>query len=262
MAKREVKSKRTRKLKVSKAAKKAVMRKGGNSQKKSTTEPSAGRVLLADDDIAFRDALAEWFKVKEFEVTCTGGVNDSIESVCEGQFDAIILDMHMPETPGGEDIQKDAGLTVTRLLKRYADMDKSVIVIVVTGHPSTRDCFATVDAGAYYLPKHMLDADKHVINIGDKLVTECERLIKQQGKEEPSRPRPFDHYGELIEKFPGKAVAVLAGTANIGGLKTTKIGKYKVLSASTVTELKKMILANPLLRSALPVVLEIWKEDY
>ena len=263
MAKRAAKRKGTRKRDLSKNARNAVKRKSPKRSKKSRAKPKTSKpvVLIADDDQPFRQALANLFRDEDFKVECTAGVDDSIKSVCRGEFDVIILDMHMPEKPGQGEIKPDAGLIVARLLRRYADMDRSVIVVVFTGYPSVRDCLATVDAGAYYLPKCTLDKDKHVIDMGYELVKECRRLIDVRGKEPTSRLWLVDHYAELTEKFPGQTIAVLDGAAQTGDLETTNIAGSKVVSAPTAEKLRKKILQNPSLRKAMPLVLEIWKEE-
>jgi CheY-like chemotaxis protein len=263
MAKRVVKKKGTKKGNLSRNAKKAVKKKIRKRSKQLSATPKRYQptVLIADDDKMFRHVLAELFKNEGFRVTCTAGVDDSIDSVCKRRFDVIILDMHMPEEPGHPEIKPDAGLIVTRLLRRYADMDKSVIVVVFTGYPSVQDCFATVDSGAYYLPKYTLDMDEHMTEMGYELAKECKRLHNLKDKEAASRLWLVDNYVELTEKFPGQTIAVLDEAAQTGDLKTTNIAGSKVVSAPTAEKLHKRILRNPLLRNAEPIILEIWKEE-
>jgi CheY-like chemotaxis protein len=232
-----------------------------NKRDKRATVTQKPRVLIADDDKDFSESLAALFENEGFKVVCKAAVDPSIESICGEFFDVIVLDMHMPER-GEREIRPDAGLLVTRLSRQYADVDKSVIIVVFTGYPRVKDCFAAIDTGAYYLPKNVIDADRGEVDMCMELVQTCQKLIDQRHKKKSSRPWLESHYSELMKRFPGQAVAVLDMDADTGDLKTTKIGEYKVFSAPTVKQLKKIILRDPRLREAMPLVLDIWKEEH
>ncbi len=233
---------------------------------KSTSSASAKsggkpRVLIVDDDEPFRQSLAALFQHQGFNVECTGSVKPSVDLVSEKQFNVIVLDMYMPEQVGHE-IKTDSGLVMTNLLKKYTDMNKSAIIVVLTGYPKVQDCFSAVDAGAYYLPKCALDVKRSVIDMGQELVKECKQIIDKRSKEKPkSRLWMIDNYTELLNKFPGQAIAVLDKAAETGDIETLSVGECKIVSAPSVQELKAMILHNPLLRKAMPVIIEIWKEE-
>jgi ActR/RegA family two-component response regulator len=218
------------------------------------------RVLIVDDDKPFRESLAALFQQNDFEVDCRESVNASIDLVCRKPFDVIVLDMYMPEQVGHA-IESNSGLVVTTLLRKYADMNNSAILVVLTGYPSVQDCFAAVDAGAYYLPKCALDVHRSVIRMGEELVRECGEIIRRRSKKPKSRVWMADYYTELLSKFPGQAIGILDKGAETGDIKTISVGECKVVSAPSIKELKAMILQNSLLRKAMPVMLEIWKEE-
>lgn len=268
MAKKVGKKRRSAKPATTKGTKATRMVTETRSNKRVVTRRKTSKpsVFIADDDKKFRESLVKLFEDEGFKVTCSASMEDPIQSVCKGSFDVIVLDMYMPEEEGGE-IKEDAGLVVAQLLKKYTDMNKSVILVVFTGYPSVKDCLATIDSGAYYLPKCTLDIHGHVLDMSGQLVKECKRLVAERSK----RPRPserptsrlwlVDNYTELMERFSGQAIGVFDKGAEIGDLKTTSIGEHKVVSALTVEALRTMILQNPLLRKAQPLVLEIWKEE-
>lgn len=218
------------------------------------------RVLIVDDDEFFRNSLVAWFQNEGFDVECTGSVNASIDLVCEKQFDIIVLDMHMPEQVG-QPIKTDSGLAMATLLKKYADINRLAVLIVLTGYPSVEDCFTATDVGAYYLPKLVLDIDRHIVNWAKELVRECKLIIHKRSKKPKSRLWMVDYYAEMVNKFPGQAIGVLDKAAETGDIETVSFGECKVVSAPSVEELKMMILQNPLLRKAMPVILEMWKEE-
>jgi ActR/RegA family two-component response regulator len=218
-------------------------------------------VLIADDDEFFRGTLAALFQHEGFYVTCVGNVDDIFELVAREKFDVIVIDMYMPKTKMGP-IETDAGLVVIpAILRKYAEINAQAILVVLTGFPNVRDCFATIDAGAYYIPKAAISINRHVVDMGNELVQECKTLIERRREKNTSRPWLEGHYSELMKMFPGQAVAVLNQDTETGKLKTTEIGEYKVVSSPSVEKLKKMILRNPLLRKAMPLILDIWKEE-
>lgn len=225
--------------------------------KRKVPRPS---VLIVDDDDSFRDSLAALFRREGFDVFDRAAVFPSIESIRKKSFDVVVLDMLMPERTG-EPLRQDAGLLTTQSLKQYADMDKTTILVVFTGYPSVQHCFAAIDAGAYYLPKCVFDVDRNLLDMSAELVQECKRLIAKRREEKIPRPWLEGHYRELMERFPGRAVAILEKSTDTGGLKTTILGQYKIVSAPTVKQLKDVILRNPALRKAMPLILDIWKED-
>lgn len=259
---KKVAKKTTRRRDTSHAAKvpkKKTRERSKNAQGKAET--ARPRVLIADDDKPFRESLVAQFATEGFSVTCATSIRDSVRLARRQRYHVIVLDMYMPEKPGKGEAAPEAGLTVTRLLKRYGDLQKDVIVVVFTGYPSARDCFATIDAGAYYLPKYCSYADMGVVDMAGKLAAECKRLVQTRHNQSHSRMWLVAHYAELVEKFSGQAIAVLQGATKTGRLKTTQIGDRKVVSAPTVERLNARILRNPLLREAMPLVLEIWGDE-
>jgi len=71
-----------------------------------------------------------------------------------------------------------------------------------------------------------------------------------------------EHFSELVEQFGGKTIAVIdAETAAAMPLKEgTIIGDRRVFTAKTREKLRGMIVRNPKLRRAAPVLLSIPKE--
>lgn len=212
-------------------------------------------VLIADDDESFRDALADLFKAEGFDVECVGTVDEALNAVSRAHYDVVVLDMVMPEHEGKE-IRENAGLlAATRVLHHYADLTEDDIVVVFTGYPNAADCFATMDVGAYYLPKNVPDT-----SMSGELVRECKRRLKKRQRRTRTRKRTWlvDHYKQLADEFGGKAVAILDAQTDTGRLKTASIGGRKVIAAPNADILRKRIIKNPTLRAAMPLILEIW----
>ena len=95
------------------------------------------RILLVDDDEALRQALAEQLKLhEEFTTVEEGGGQAALER-CKGEsFDAIVLDVGLPDIDGRE---------VCRLMRRGG---VKCPVIMLTASATDADQILGLDAGA------------------------------------------------------------------------------------------------------------------
>ncbi len=102
----------------------------------------SGRILIADDDRAIRDALGRALSLAGYEVlTAVDGVA-ALTAVNEQRPDLALLDVMMPNVDG---------LTVCRVLR--AEHNR-LPVLMLTARTETSDRVAGLDAGADdYLPK-------------------------------------------------------------------------------------------------------------
>ena len=61
------------------------------------------KILLADDDDALRDSLAEQLQLhEEFESTGVGTAKDGLNLLENEYFDVILLDVGLPDMVGGK----------------------------------------------------------------------------------------------------------------------------------------------------------------
>lgn len=241
-------------------AKNATNRKAKNTKSPPKQKDRKLRVLIVDDNEPFRESLMALFDYEGFKVEFSASVNSSIEVLRKKKFDVIVLDVQMPEH-SGQEIRKDSGLVITNLLKKYVDINKSAVLVVFTGYPNVRDCFAAVDMGAYYLPKAALDVKRDLVDMSSELVTVCKQIINNRKQKPNTRIWMVDHHDELLNKFPGQALGVIYESVETGDVKTVTIGECKVVNAPSVKELKEMIIHNPVLRKAMPIIFEVWEKD-
>ena len=99
---------------------------------------SPARVLLADDDESFIDALRPLIE-NQPALTVVGSAQDglaAIELVDELQPDAVVIDLHLPVV--------DGVATVARLRKDHPDL----CLLALTGDPDPELHRAVTDAGA------------------------------------------------------------------------------------------------------------------
>ena len=99
--------------------------------------PGQKKILLVDDDQPLRQSLAEQLHLHEEFSTHEVGSGAAALEICKSQgFDAIILDVGLPDMDGRE---------VCRLLRRNG---VSAPVIMLTGADSDADAILGLDSGA------------------------------------------------------------------------------------------------------------------
>lgn len=94
------------------------------------------RILLIDDEQDFMDALADRMRDRGMQVSTTTSPIEALEKADEENFDAIILDLMMPEMNGLE--------TLTRLREKNPDLQ----IILLTGHATIEKGVEAMKLGA------------------------------------------------------------------------------------------------------------------
>jgi DNA-binding NtrC family response regulator len=88
----------------------------------SRRERMAEKVLLVDDEQDFLDTLSERMRDRGMNVSTTTSADDALKKVDTEPYDAIVLDLMMPEMDGLE------------LLKAIKKKKPELQVILLTGH--------------------------------------------------------------------------------------------------------------------------------
>ncbi len=95
------------------------------------------RILLVDDDVSLRKALADQLELhEEFETTEVGTAALAIEAIEHGAFDAILLDVALPDMDGRD---------VCRLVRRKAIHTP---IIMLSGLAGEADAILGLESGA------------------------------------------------------------------------------------------------------------------
>lgn len=101
-----------------------------------------GRILIADDDRAIREALERLLGMEGHDVAAVPDGAAVLDAVGASEVDLLVLDLMMPSVDG---------LTVCRLLRAEGNR---VPILMLTARTETSDRVAGLDAGADdYLPK-------------------------------------------------------------------------------------------------------------
>ena len=94
------------------------------------------KILLVDDETEFLESLAERMRVRGMEVTTATSATEALKKVQEESYDAIILDLQMPQIDGLEALE---------ILKKK---NPEIQVILLTGHATVEKGVEAMKLGA------------------------------------------------------------------------------------------------------------------
>jgi DNA-binding NtrC family response regulator len=94
------------------------------------------RVLLVDDEVDFLEAMSERMEARGIKVSTATSASEAIRLAEEESFDAIIVDLMMPEMDGIEAL---------KLIKKKKPESQ---VILLTGHASVQKGVEAMKLGA------------------------------------------------------------------------------------------------------------------
>ncbi|MBW2217559.1 MAG: response regulator [Deltaproteobacteria bacterium] len=105
------------------------------------------KVLLVDDEKDFLDALGERMANRGMNVSTTTSAKDAVKKVQEESYDAIVLDLQMPEMDGIE------------ALKAIKKINPDMQVILLTGHATVEKGIEAMKLGAMDLIEKPADIE-------------------------------------------------------------------------------------------------------
>lgn len=100
------------------------------------------RILVAEDEIALASALKKIFEKSNYSADVVHNGVDAIEYIKSGNYDAVILDLMMPEIDGME------------VIKRVRAAKNDIPILVLSAKTEIDDIVLGLDSGANdYMPK-------------------------------------------------------------------------------------------------------------
>ena len=94
------------------------------------------RILIVDDEADFLEVMAERMSARGVEVATAPSAHEALRQVEEGRFDAVILDLRMPEIDGLE------------TLKAIKAKQPEAQVILLSGQATLQDGIEAMKLGA------------------------------------------------------------------------------------------------------------------
>ena len=94
------------------------------------------RVLLVDDEKDFLDIMAERMEARGMEVSTATSAADALEMVIAESYDAVIMDLMMPEMDG------------FKALKLFKETRPDVPIILLTANVPEEKCIEAIKLGA------------------------------------------------------------------------------------------------------------------
>ena len=111
------------------------------------------RILLVDDEEEFLDILSERMRNRGMEVVTASSAKEALEKIEEDLFDAIILDMMMPEMNGLE--------TITAIKAKKPEFQ----VILLSGQATLEKGIEAMKLGAFDVVEKPADLETLVAKI-------------------------------------------------------------------------------------------------
>ena len=100
------------------------------------------RILFVDDDVSMQAAVSKLVSLLGHEVDVASDGIEGLFKFKENNYDLVITDVRMPKLDG-----KD-------FLKKVKNLDKSAVIVVLTGYGSVTSAVELLKLGAYdYLEK-------------------------------------------------------------------------------------------------------------
>ncbi len=94
------------------------------------------KVLLVDDEKDFLDIMAERMEARGMDVSTATSAEDALEMVQKESYDAIIMDLMMPEMDG------------FKALKLFKETIPEVQIILLTANVPEEKCIEAINLGA------------------------------------------------------------------------------------------------------------------
>jgi len=190
-------------------------------------------VLVVDDEKSIRDGSERILTRMDFQVSTASRGEEALEILERDRVAIVLLDMKMPGIDGME------------VLARIGEMDKGILVIVITGFATVETAIEAMKRGAYdFIPKPFEpDQLRIVVNRARerlRLTEEAEKLDRERLRTladldtEKTRTRTIIESlpnGVLVTNAAGQVVLLNPSFANLLGLKQdtvpgSDIGEY------------------------------------
>jgi two-component system, NtrC family, response regulator HydG len=109
-----------------------------NFQELFLVTEAPAQILVIDDDKAMRDACYQILSRQGYQVELAASASQGLTRLEQASFDAILLDLVMPDMDGLE------------ALKKIKTLDPVVEIIIITGYGTIQSAVESIKAGAFH----------------------------------------------------------------------------------------------------------------
>ncbi|GBE03501.1 MAG TPA: response regulator [Nitrospirae bacterium] len=105
-------------------------------------------ILIVDDDSDMQTVLSDTLQLEGYKISVAGDGNTALKEIRNDSPELILLDVRLP------------GMNGLQLLKKIKQINKKVVVIILTSHGDIKDAVSAIKLGAFdYVTKPFKDKD-------------------------------------------------------------------------------------------------------
>ncbi|MFO7751339.1 MAG: response regulator [Desulfobacteraceae bacterium] len=159
------------------------------------TVPDPGRILVIDDEQSLREGAERILSRMKFDVFLASNGTSGLEILDAESVGIVLLDLKMP------------GMTGMEVLEKIMEMEKNILVIVITGYATVETAIEAMKMGAYdFLPKpYEPDQLRIIVNRARdslELKKETLKLARQQQRTLADLHTEKSRVHTIIESLP------------------------------------------------------------
>jgi len=124
-------------------------------------------ILIVDDDEVMADVLRDILCAEGYSVQIAGNGSEALTYIHEQSVDIVLLDLLLPGMDGIE------------ILKRILEADKSIVVVMMSGHGTIKNAVQATKLGAYEWMEKPLEKERVLLTIRNAV----ERHMLQQERD-------------------------------------------------------------------------------
>ncbi|WKZ68081.1 MAG: sigma-54 dependent transcriptional regulator [Melioribacteraceae bacterium] len=205
-------------------------------------------ILIIDDEREICESIKMILEYEDYEVDYTTSSNEGIIKLKDSEYDALLLDIQMPEKNGFE------------VLKWIQDQHISIKVIMISAHSSLENAIKATKLGAFDFVEKPIDRDKILISVRNaveqsSLLKENKKLKDDLGDEDNilgSSPAIKNILDTIKRVAPTDARILITGENGTGKeLVARAIHKYGSRIKKELVEVNCAAIPNELIESEL-----------
>ncbi len=124
-------------------------------------------ILVVDDELIVRESLTKWFQEDGFRADSAENAAAALKKLQSSQWTILLVDIKMPGMDGIE------------LLQRVREIDKNIVVIIITAFASVDTAVKALKEGAYDYITKPIDPD-YLDHLVEKALKQQELLVENQ----------------------------------------------------------------------------------